>query len=143
MRTGKELIYGTPGNEIIGFRCNHRLEGIFLRDIVFMEYNGAYCRIKFLTPCGRIDERMICKSLKKLARLLEGFNFLRIHNKCMVNKAKIETFSSRHKTLTAYGIELMISRRKAREVFTRLLSTGIKDVNNITKNVMKAENKKF
>lgn len=122
------LISGLPGDEVIHFRYNHKMECIPIKEIAYIESDNVYSLIYRVAEYN-FDKKMICKSLKVLEQILKKFDFIRCHRHYLVNSENVECFSSKDKKVTVLGHQLEISRRKEDKVFTFLLEKGKKDVN--------------
>lgn len=118
------FISGLSGNEVIHFRCNHRMECIFLRDITYIKSDGAYSNI-YLS--GNNQRKTICRNLKDIHSHLEKHGFLRFSRFILVNSKQVLEFCSKRRTVLLNGNEIMVSVRNAKKVFRSLLEMGITD----------------
>lgn len=133
MRRNKSIIRGIPGDETIHYRYNGQMECIFIKDIAFVKSAGVYAMI-YCIAMGRIDKKMICRTVKNMEKLLKDKNFIRCHKYYLINLSKVECFCSRSKFLTICGNQLPVSRRNSVWIFPILLKMGIKDVSEHTAN---------
>lgn len=118
------FISGLTGNEVIHFRCNHKMECIFLRDITYIESEGAYSNIY---SKGDNQKRMVCRYLKDIQIHLNNYGFLRCSRSLLINSKQVENFCSERRTVFVNGSGMIVSVRAAKEVFRMLLEIGIKD----------------
>ena len=124
MSRNKMFISGLEGNEVIHFRSNHKMECIFLRDITYIESDGAYSNIY---SKGDNQKRMVCRYLKEIQMHLNNYGFIRCSRFFLINSKLVENFCSERKTVFVNGEGIIVSVRAAKEVFRMLLEMGIKD----------------
>jgi DNA-binding LytR/AlgR family response regulator len=127
MSRKKLLFSGLPGNKVMHFRYNHKMECVPIKNIAYIESERAYSMIYINSQEG-FDKKLICRSSRFLQRNLTDKGFIRCSRSLLVNIPVIENFCSVNRSLSVEGCSLSVSRRLSMEVFRILLEKGIKDV---------------
>lgn len=119
------FIHGLPGNEVIHFRYNGKMDCIFLRDILYIESDRVYSNIYLIENKER--PKKICKTLQYFDKQLREKGFIRCHRFYIINLRHVEFFCSYQKSINIKGITIKVSRRAAFTVFKTLLENGYKE----------------
>jgi DNA-binding LytR/AlgR family response regulator len=127
MSRNKMFLNGEPGNEVIHFRYNSKMDCVFLKRITYFESDRSYSNIYLSGNKGK--PKKICKTLKYIEGYLKDKGFIRCHRFYLININCVRYFCSKSKSIYILGSEIEVSRRASTGVFNILLENGIKDIN--------------
>ncbi len=102
-------------NDRLFIRYKEELVKVFIKDILFVEADRAYC--KLLTS---EKEYILATPLSKIETQLPKLEFMRVHRSFVVNLTHIDAIADNHEYLKFSNRMIPISRRLRDEVVKRL-----------------------
>jgi len=102
----------------VAVHVGEKVELISATDIIYIEADGSYCKIKTAN-----DKYTIAKFLKDFEEYFgENSDFVRIHKSCLINVRHIKNYSKGEPCFIEMidGITFEVARRKKQEVLERL-----------------------
>ena len=113
--TGRNLIHHK-----IALPTKDGLNFVSLDSILYAEADGNYTMVYFENN----KKTFLTKSLKEIQRMVNGYNFCRIHNSTLINIDKIEKYirGDGGYVVMSNGKSLSVSRAKKEELMRRINS---------------------
>jgi len=113
-------------DDSILFKSHEKYNQFQFKDIFYCESDGSYT--DFYLENGTTTK--VCSNLKLIDNELSKHGFMRVHNRLLINKSKVKSFSSRLNIVRIVHFNLPISRKYKTKVIMELLKNKIPDIKN-------------